>query len=162
MNGGSQKQGGKKWNFPKEISGNRFFCDSLWLEIWKNHHALYSMGPNGGLWTLHCKILRRSHRSLVRGNGAGVPCKSSSTWFSFRSPVRRRESSPQSTHREAMAAFWRTLPRHDGKIRPGWWGWGCTVHAHLLSPYLPPRRDEIGGVYLLSQLERTLQLCTWW
>jgi hypothetical protein len=30
-------------------------------------------------------------------------------------------------HRVATAAFWRTL-HHDGKISPGWWGWG--VHAH--------------------------------
>jgi hypothetical protein len=31
----------------KEIYANRFFRDSHWLEIWKNHLSL-SMGPNGG------------------------------------------------------------------------------------------------------------------
>ncbi len=39
---------------------------------------------------------------------------------------------PQSTHRVAIADFWRTF-HHDGKISPGWWGWG--VHAHPLSAY---------------------------
>ncbi len=37
MNGRSQMQGGKKWKLPKEIIANRFFWDSHWLEIWKNH-----------------------------------------------------------------------------------------------------------------------------
>ncbi len=37
-------------------------------------------------------------------------------------------------HRAAMASFWRTF-HHDGKIRPGWWGW--RVHDHHLSLYLP-------------------------
>jgi hypothetical protein len=35
---------------------------------------------------------------------------------------------PQSTHRVAMADFWRTF-HHYGKISPGCWGWGgggCT------------------------------------
>ncbi len=43
---------------------------------------------------------------------------------------------PQSTNRVATAAFWRTF-HHDGKISPGWWGWGR--HAHPLSLYLPSR-----------------------
>ncbi len=33
----------------------------------------------------------------------------------------------QSTHGVAIADFWRTF-YHEGKIRPGWWGWG--VHTH--------------------------------
>ncbi len=41
---------------------------------------------------------------------------------------------PRSTNRVAMADFWRTF-HHEGKISPGWWGWG--VHAHPLSLYLP-------------------------
>ena len=36
-------------------------------------------------------------------------------------------------HRVATAAFWRTF-HHEGKISPGWWGWG--VHAHPLSLHL--------------------------
>ena len=43
---------------------------------------------------------------------------------------------PQSMHRVATATFWRTC-HHDGKICPGWWGWG--VHSHPLSLYLPSR-----------------------
>ncbi len=35
-------------------------------------------------------------------------------------------------HRVATAAFWRTF-HHDGKISPGWWGWG--MHAHPLLIY---------------------------
>jgi hypothetical protein len=35
MNGRSQMQGGKNWILPKEISANRFSCDSHWLEIWR-------------------------------------------------------------------------------------------------------------------------------
>ncbi len=37
-------------------------------------------------------------------------------------------------HRVATPAFWRTF-HHEGKISPGWWGWG--VHAHPLSLHLP-------------------------
>ncbi len=40
-------QGGKNWILPKEMNANRFFWDSHWLEIWKNH-LRPSMGPNGG------------------------------------------------------------------------------------------------------------------
>ncbi len=36
-------------------------------------------------------------------------------------------------HRVATAAFWRTFS-HEGKICPGWWGWG--VHAHPLLLHL--------------------------
>ncbi len=32
---------------PKEMNANRFFRDSHWLEIWKNHFCR-SMGPNVG------------------------------------------------------------------------------------------------------------------
>ncbi len=42
------------------------------------------------------------------------------------------DSQPQSTHRVAIAAFWRTF-RHDGKISRGWLGWG--LHVHPLSLY---------------------------
>jgi hypothetical protein len=31
---------------------------------------------------------------------------------------------PRSTHRVAMATFWRTTSHHDGKISPPWYGWG--------------------------------------
>jgi hypothetical protein len=44
-------------------------------------------------------------------------------------------------HRVATADFWRTC-HHDGKISPGWWGWGCTL------PYLPSHK----------KLQCTLQL----
>ncbi len=37
-------------------------------------------------------------------------------------------------HKVATAAFLRTLS-HEGKISPGWWGWG--VHAHPVSLHLP-------------------------
>ncbi len=37
MNGKSQMQGGKNWILLKDINKNRFFGDSHWLEIWKNH-----------------------------------------------------------------------------------------------------------------------------
>jgi len=39
MNGRSQMQGGKNWILLKEINANRFFWDSHWLEIWKNHYG---------------------------------------------------------------------------------------------------------------------------
>ncbi len=47
MNGRTLIQGGKNWILPKEIDANRFFRDSYWLEIWKNHFCP-SMRPNGG------------------------------------------------------------------------------------------------------------------
>ncbi len=37
-------------------------------------------------------------------------------------------------HRVVTAAFWRIFS-HEGKIGPGWWGWG--LHAHPLSLLLP-------------------------
>ena len=37
-------------------------------------------------------------------------------------------------HRVATAAFWRTFS-DEGKISPGWWGWGG--HAHPLTLHLP-------------------------
>ncbi len=45
MNGRSQMQGGKNWILPKKTNATRFFWDSHWLEIWKNH-LCPSMGPN--------------------------------------------------------------------------------------------------------------------
>jgi hypothetical protein len=39
--------GSKNWILPKEVNENRFFLDSHWLEIWKNHFCR-SMEPNGG------------------------------------------------------------------------------------------------------------------
>jgi hypothetical protein len=47
MNRRCQMQGGKNLILPKEINENRFFRDSHWLEIWKNH-SCPTMGPNGG------------------------------------------------------------------------------------------------------------------
>jgi hypothetical protein len=44
---------------PKEINANRFFSDSHWLEIWKNHFCP-SMGPNGG--------------SVAMGSVSGASC----------------------------------------------------------------------------------------
>ncbi len=41
------------------------------------------------------------------------------------------KTNPQSKHRVAIAAFWRTF-HHDGKIRPGWREW--RVHAHPPPP----------------------------
>ncbi len=46
------------------------------------------------------------------------------------------ETAPQSTHRAAMATFWRTF-HHYGKTSPAWWWVG--VHALPLSLYLPSR-----------------------
>ncbi len=46
QHGRSQMQGSKNWILTKEKNANRFFLDSHWLEIWKNH-LCPSMGPNG-------------------------------------------------------------------------------------------------------------------
>ncbi len=68
----------------------------------------------------------------------------------------RGEPIPQSTHRVATAAFWRTF-NNDGKISPRWWRWG--VHADPLSLYLPSRtklqctlqlRGKINSPYFIS------------
>ncbi len=47
MNSWSQLQGGQNRIWMEEINANRFFWDSLWLEIWKNH-LCPPMGPNRG------------------------------------------------------------------------------------------------------------------
>jgi hypothetical protein len=54
-------QGVKNWILPKEMTANRFFWDSHWLEIWSNN-LFPSMGPNGGSAAMdsgreHMKIL---------------------------------------------------------------------------------------------------------
>jgi hypothetical protein len=47
MNERFQMQGGKNWILPIEMSSNRFFWVSYWLEISSNH-LCPSMGPTGG------------------------------------------------------------------------------------------------------------------
>ncbi len=37
MNGRFQMTGGKNWILPKDMTANRFFWGSHWLEIWSNH-----------------------------------------------------------------------------------------------------------------------------
>jgi hypothetical protein len=63
---------------------------------------------------------------------------------------------PQSTHRVATAAFWRTS-HHDG---------GCRVQAHPLSLYLPSSTKLQCTLQLRGQLHTTpissLPLCTLW
>jgi hypothetical protein len=70
---------------------------------------------------------------------------------------------PKSTHRVAMAVFWRTF-HDDGKISPGCLEWG--VHAHPLPLYLPSRtvyapperEDSLSPIFFISTA-----LCTlWW
>jgi hypothetical protein len=39
MNGRSEMQGGKNWILLKEMNANRFFWDSLWLEIWSTTYV---------------------------------------------------------------------------------------------------------------------------
>ncbi len=72
------------------------------------------------------------------------------------SSVHRGHFNPQSTHRVATAAFWRTF-HPSGKISTGWWGWG--VHVHPLSQYLPSHtklqcpiqiREQIHSLYFIS------------
>jgi hypothetical protein len=52
MNGRFQMQGGKNSILPKYINANRFFWDSLWLEIWSNHFCpLWNRMEGAWLWT---------------------------------------------------------------------------------------------------------------
>jgi hypothetical protein len=71
--------------------------------------------------------------------------------------------SSQSTHRVATVTFWRTF-HHDGKISPGWWGWG--VQAHLLSLYLPSRAKLWCTLQLRGQIHfpyfYSTPMCTMW
>jgi hypothetical protein len=53
MNGRFQMHGGKNWILPKEMSANRFFWDSRWLEIWSNH-LFPSFVPIAWLWAQKC------------------------------------------------------------------------------------------------------------
>ncbi len=59
--------------FPIEINANRFFWDSHWLKIWKNH-LCPSMGPNGGsmaIWTL----VPVTYDEVCRGGWIGTKCR---------------------------------------------------------------------------------------
>jgi hypothetical protein len=64
-------------------------------------------------------------------------------------------SAPQSIHRVAAAAFWRTF-HHDGKICPGWSGWGCT--ATPFSIYLLFTITYKVAVYALAERADTFPL----
>ncbi len=61
---------------------------------------------------------------------------------------------PQSTHRVAIADFWHYTSHHDGKISPGWWGWG--VHAH--PPFHPITITYKVAVYAPAERADTLPL----
>ncbi len=61
----------------------------------------------------------------------------------------------QSTHRMAMATFWRTF-HHDGKISPGWWGWG--VHAPTPFHYIYHHVQSCGVQYVPADRVDTLPL----
>ncbi len=52
------------------------------------------------------------------------------------------ECTPESTHRVAMATFWRTYP-HDCKISPAWWGWR---RMHALPFHSIYRHEKSCGV----------------
>jgi hypothetical protein len=58
-----------------------------------------------------------------------------------------------------MTDFWRTF-HHDGKISPGWSGWG--VHAHPLSLCLPSRTKLQCTLQLRGQIFNLYPICTLW
>jgi hypothetical protein len=66
-------------------------------------------------------------------------------------------------HRVATAAFWCTFS-DEGKIRPGWWGWG--VHAHPLSLHLPLPVKLQCTLHLSGQIHWpcfiSTNICTLW
>jgi hypothetical protein len=70
---------------------------------------------------------------------------------------------PQSTHRVVLSTFWRAF-HHDGKINPGWCGWG--VHAHPLLLYLKSRTKLQCMLQLSRQIHSTYfystSICTLW
>jgi hypothetical protein len=70
MNWRSQMQGGKIWILPKEMNANRFFWDSHWLEIWKNH-LCPSMGANGGSVAMDSVYERYTIEGDFRTRGGG-------------------------------------------------------------------------------------------
>ncbi len=63
-------QGGKNWILPKETNANRFFCDSHWLEIWKNH-VCPSMGRNGGIVAMDLFLFQCAN--TIGAGGIGAP-----------------------------------------------------------------------------------------
>ncbi len=66
-------------------------------------------------------------------------------------------------HRVATAAFWRTFS-DEGKICPGWWGWG--VHAHPLLLNLPSPLKLECTLQLSGQIHWpcfiSTNMCTLW
>ncbi len=61
--------------------------------------------------------------------------------------------SPQSTHRVAIADFWRAS-HHDGKISAGWWGWrGMPTPFHYIC-----HQVQLVAVYAPAQRADTLTL----
>jgi hypothetical protein len=83
---------------------------------------MYHRVHTGGVCT--CRV----HHNFVRN---GKYCERG--WACTPHPC-TPESGNHRVHRVATAAFWRTFS-HEGKIGPGWWGWG--VHAHPPSLHLP-------------------------
>ncbi len=70
---------------------------------------------------------------------------------------------PQSTHRVAIADFWHTF-HHDGKISPGWRGWGYTPTP--LSLCLPSSTKLLWMLQLRGQIHSpyfiSTPTCTLW
>ncbi len=75
----------------------------------------------------------------------------------------------QSTHRVAIADFWRTS-HHNGKISPGWLGWGPCAHpppsqpntiTYKVAVYAPAERADTLYVYTLP-LFHLYPTCTLW
>ena len=58
-------------------------------------------------------------------------------------------------HRVATAAFWHTFS-HEGKICPGWKGWG--VHAHPPPPFITFTITSKVAVYAPAEWADTLTL----
>ncbi len=76
----------------------------------------------------------RAQRARVMDKPKGLLRLAEPPWAAFERLLWENAGCDHRVHRVATAAFWRTFS-DEGKISPGWWGWG--VHAHPLSLHLP-------------------------
>ncbi len=86
-------------------------------------------------------------------------CRNVSTFLhSYRGRSRykyRFKVAAHRVHRVATDTFWRAF-HHDGKISPGWYG--CGMHAHPLSLYLPSGTELWCMLQLRGQIHSPLFL----
>ncbi len=131
------------WFFRRKVDGK--WSESWWKMVRKLTENCWKISPSANALEIFHLLSRNSSDKLDQH--VEKVFRHPDTWVlrhpvrlakfsinSFYSATRTKLYSVRSSwedwyhrvHRVATSAFWRTF-HHEGKISPGWWGWG--VHA---------------------------------